>query len=448
MNKKAIFHRRLEYNYPYITHGNGIYLYDENGNSYIDAVGGAAVANIGHGIKEISEKICSYLTKYSYIHASQFTTRPIEEYAEKLVSIAPPNLKKVYFVSGGSEATETAIKLAYQYHQSKGNIKKNKIIYRWPGYHGSTMLATSLTGKAGVQKAFSGLLCNFPRINAPVCYRCPYNLASSLCQLECAKELEDKILEIGTENIFAFIIEPVIGASVGVAIPPNGYLEKIREICSRYDITLIFDEIMCGFGRTGKWFASQNWTIAPDITTVGKGISGGIVPLAAVFCADDIVKSIREKFGNFAHGFTFANNQFTTAVGNIVYDYIVEKNLLSNVNISGDYLLNKLKEIEKTFNIVGEVRGIGLFTGLELVQDKESKLPFERSLHVAEQVLQKAMHKGLNLYFSIGHAEGENGDAVIIAPPFTVTFSEIDKIINILGEVLKEIQGELRCVIS
>lgn len=444
LKKEAIFHRRLDYDYPYITHGNGIYLYDEEGKSYIDAVGGAAVVNIGHGVEEISEKIASYIKKYSYIHASQFTTRTIEEYAEKLIKIAPPGIKKVQFVSGGSEATESAIKLAYQYCQSTGKSRKSKVICRRPGYHGSTLFALSLSGKASVQNVFSGLLYDLPYIEAPVCYRCPYNLNPESCQILCAQALEDKILEEGSENIFAFIMEPVIGSAAGVAIPPNGYLRKIREICDKYDIILILDEIMCGFGRTGKWFASQNWDVSPDIVTVGKGISGGFVPLAAVFCTDEIVNSIKTKFGNFTHGFTFSNNQFTTAIGNIVYDHIVDKNLLSNVTITGDYLLSRLRLIEEDISIVGGVRGIGLFAGFDLVKNKETRLPLERSLHVAERVLQMAMRNGLNLYYSIGHADGKNGDAIIIAPPFAVTIDEIDKILDILIKVLNHIQDELR----
>lgn len=435
----------MDYDYPLIAYGNGINLYDKKGNRYIDAVGGAIVANIGHGVEEIAEKIAEYVRKYSYLHASQFSTEHIEEFAQKLVDVAPPNISKVFFVSGGSEAAETAIKLAYQYYSGQtGRHTRRKVIYTYPSYHGSTMLALSLTGKARDRAAFQGLLYDFPAIPSPTCYRCPYTQTYPTCNLRCASALEEKILEEGPETIIAFIFEPVIGASVGVCVPPDGYLERIRNICTKHKTLLIFDEIMCGYGRTGKWFASQHWGVQPDIVFQGKGISGGIVPLAAVHCTSEIAESIRRHHGNFFHGFTFANNQFTTAVGNIVFDYINRHDLIRNVAIKGKSLMKKLLMLEE-LPIVGQVRGLGLLTGVEIVKDKHKKIPFSRDNHVAERILQQAMHNGLNLYFSTGYTDKQEGDSIIVGPPYCVTADEIDEVVAILRNTLQTIQKEMNC---
>jgi adenosylmethionine-8-amino-7-oxononanoate aminotransferase len=441
-SESYVFHRRLDYDYPIITNGDGIYLFNKDGKKYIDACGGAVVNCIGHGNKEIAEKIAEYVSKLGYLHGAQFTTEHMEEFAQKLVSIAPEGINKVYFVSGGSEATETAVKLAIQYQQEIGFKNKNKIIYRWPGYHGSTFTALSLTGKETFRKPFLPLLTDFPHVPAPVCYRCYYELKYPECNLKCAKAVEEKIFEMGPENIAAFIAEPVIGASVGVSIPPYEYLGMVRDICNKYDVLLIFDEVMCGYGRTGKWFASDHWNCSPDIVTIGKGISNGLVPLAAVMCSDKIFDAIKRGIGNFIHGFTFCNNSFSTFVGNLVFDYISDNNLLQNINEQGSYLLNRLSEL-KTYDFIGDVRGIGLLTGIELVKNKDTKEPFPRSIHLAEKIVTKAFHKGLNMYFSIGFADKINGDAVIIAPPYNVTKTQIDEITHILNETLQEIKKEI-----
>ena len=439
MKGNALFHRRLDYEYPLITHGKGIYLYDDEGNRYIDAVGGAMVANLGHGIDEIAQKSAEYIHKYSYLHASQFSAPHIEEFAQKLINVAPPHIDKVYFVSGGSEAVETAVKLAYQYSFAKnGHHAKRKVIYTNPSYHGSTMMALSLTGKFRGQDAFQGLLFDFPVIQSPTCYRCPYNQVYPECNLYCASFLEEKILEENPETIAAFIVEPVIGASTGVCIPPEGYLERIRSICNRYDIVLIFDEILCGYGRTGKWFASEHWNVTPNIVIHGKGISAGIVPLAAVYCSNEIVEVIKERDGNFSHGYTYTNHQYTTAIGNLVFDYIQKHALINNVVNQGNYLLEQLLTLE-SLDIIGQVRGLGLLTGIELVQDKVKKTTFSRDKKVAERVVQHAMKNGLNLYFSNGYTDTHEGDSIIIAPPYNVKKEEIDEIISILKNTLSAI---------
>ncbi|MBW2045870.1 MAG: aminotransferase class III-fold pyridoxal phosphate-dependent enzyme [Deltaproteobacteria bacterium] len=440
--KSYVFHRRLDYRYPVIKYGKGIYLYDEQGKKYIDAVGGALVATIGHGVNQIAEEVAKLAKRVSYIHGSQFTTRLMEEYAEELCRVAPRGLSKVYFVSGGSEAVETAIKLARQYHYDAGNKSKYKIIFTWPSYHGASIGALSITGKHSTREIQRPFLLDFPHMPSCFCYRCPYGKSYPGCSLRCAVELEKVIKRAKADSIAAFMVEPVIGASAGAVVPPAGYLSVIRDICNKYNILLIFDEIMSGFGRTGKWFASQHWGCVPDITVVGKGLSAGFVSLSAVFCKKKIVETIRKKTGNFIHGFTFANNPLTTGVGRAVLRYLKKNNLVHRCAERGEYLLHKLRTLYK-FDIVGDVRGLGLMTAVEFVKDKASKRPFSRNKKVAEKILQAAQKKGLMLYYSIGFVDKVNGDAVMVGPPFIVAEKEIDKIIEIFSQSISEVQKTL-----
>ncbi|MBI2633431.1 MAG: aminotransferase class III-fold pyridoxal phosphate-dependent enzyme [Parcubacteria group bacterium] len=443
ISQSAVFHRRLDYRYPFITHGKGIYLYDENGNKYIDAVGGALVANIGHGIKEIAQKIGAHLKKITYLHASQFTTRDMEEYAKALIKIAPKGLRKVYFTLGGSDAVETAMKLARQYHYDRGDKKKYKVIFTVPGYHGATFGALSVTPKQSFRKIFKPYLLKFPSVPASFCYHCPYQKKYPSCHIQCARELETVIRKNNPETIAAFIVEPILGASAGAVVPPQEYFDIIQKICKKHNILLIADEVMSGFGRTGKWFACEHLNVRPDILIAGKGISSGFVPLSAVFCTQRIFDAIRNGSGAFVHGFTYVNNQTTTKIGKIVLEYIQKNQLVDQCALKGKYLLKKLQGLEK-FQIVGDIRGKGLMTAIEFVKDKKTKMPFERTLHVAERVIQIAQKNGLILYFCIGFVDGVNGDAIMVAPPFTVKKNEIDRIVAIIAQTIKLIEKSLK----
>lgn len=442
-NKKSyLFHRRLDYQYPVIKKGRGIYLWDAKGKRYIDAVGGAIVANLGHGIKEISREIGKLAARFSYLHGSQFTTFEMEDYAKELIKIAPKGLDKVFFVSGGSEATETAVKLALQYHFDSGRKEKYKIISRRPAYHGSTILSLSLSGKENIKEPYRKLLFKFPSIPAPYCYRCPFGKSYPECGIICAWQLEKVIKKENPKSVAVFITEPVIGASIGAVVPPKEYFPIIRKICDKYNVILIFDEIMAGFGRTGKWFASQHFKCVPDITIVGKGISAGFVPLAAVFCREKIMTTVKKGSGNFLHGFTFENNPLTTGTGRAVLKYLKKHNLVQNSAKMGKYLLLRLEELKK-IDIVGDVRGLGLMTAVEFVADKKTKRPFSRNRKLAEKIVQGAMKKGLNLYFAIGFIKGGLGDAVMIAPPFDTTKKEIDEIVKIFRKTILEVKDSI-----
>jgi len=441
--KSHIFHRRLDYEYPMIVRGKGIYLYDNKGKKYIDACGGAIVANLGHGIKEIAKEMERLALKFSYLHGSQFTSKEMEEYGKELSKIVPKGMKP-FFVSGGSEANESAVKLAKQYHYDSGNKKKWKVIRRTPGYHGSTILAMSLTSKESMRKPQKEYLLNFPSIPAPYCYRCAFGKKHPSCKMECARELEKIIKKENPNTVSAFIAEPVIGASSGAAIaPPKGYFPIIKKICSKYNVLLILDEVLTGFGRTGEWFAFQHYDCVPDIFTAGKGISGGFVPLSAVFSSQKIIDAIRKGSGNFIHGFTYENHPLTTGTGKAVLKYMKKHDLVSKSRKQGKYLLSKLFSL-KDIDVVGDVRGLGLLAGVEFVKDKKSKEPFSRETHLAEKIVQACLKSGLNIYFSVGFADGKRGDAILIAPPFIVTEREIDKIVSILKSSILEVKNNLK----
>ena len=320
--KGNVFYRKLGKDYPLAIRGEGIYLYGENGKRYIDGSGGALVVNVGHGQKEILQKVMEQMGEVGYVHGTQFTTHSIEGYAEALGEILPKGLEKIYFLSGGSESIEAAVKFARQYFLESGHSQRWRVISRWHSYHGNTLGALSLTGRIGMRKPYLPLLIDFPHFPPPYCYRCPFNLVYPQCELECAKSLEQVIQMEGPETISAVILEPVGGATIGALVPPEGYLPSIRKICDRFGILLIDDEVMTGMGRTGKWFAVEHWNVSPDIIVLGKGMSGGYFPLSAMITRSEFVERLKERAGGFVHGHTFSHHPVACAVGLAVIQFI------------------------------------------------------------------------------------------------------------------------------
>ncbi len=436
--KGHVFYRKLNRIYPLVTHGEGIYLYDEKGKRYIDGSGGALVVNIGHGQKEILQSMIEQMGQVGYVHGTQFTTHSIEEYAEALGSILPKGLEKIYFLSGGSESVEAAIKFARQYFLDSGHAQRWRVVARWHSYHGNTLGALSLTGRIGMRKPYLPLLNDFPHFSPPYCYRCPYNLSYPQCELECAKALEYLIQMEGVETISAVILEPVGGATIGALVPPEGYLKLIREICNRFEILLIDDEVMTGMGRTGRWFAIEHWNVSPDIMILGKGMSGGYFPISAMITRRELVDRLKERTGGFVHGHTFSHHPVACAVGLAVLRYIQEKRLIEKCPSKGDYLLKRLQELER-FPFVGNVRGKGLMTAIEFVKDQKTKEPFPRTDRFTEKVIDKAFENGLVLYPGTGFVDGVNGDMAMVGPPLIIEETQIDEIIEILKKTFKQI---------
>ncbi|MFA1712213.1 aspartate aminotransferase family protein [Peribacillus frigoritolerans] len=443
MERNHLIKPTLDHDYPTISHGNGIYLYDTDGKQYIDGSSGAVTASIGHGVLDIVEAMTEQARKVSFAYRSHFTNGAAEALAKKLSELAPGDLNWSFFVNSGSEATETAMKIAIQHWQEKGFERKNRIISRWTSYHGITMGALSMSGHVPRRKRFVPLLEDFPSISAPYCYRCPHNNETSGCKLKCADELETAIQRVGSENIAAFIAEPIIGASAGAVTPPDGYYQRIKEICETYDILFIADEVMTGIGRTGKMFAMEHWGVTPDIIALGKGMSAGYTPIAATMITDRVMEPILKGSKSIMAGHTYSANPLSAAVSLEVLSYIERNDLVRAAEEKGQYLFKKLQGLAKEFDIIGDVRGKGLLLGLEFVSDRVSKTPFDLQIGLTPRLVNKAFAKGLIIYPAAGAIEGIAGDAVIISPPLIITNEEIDRLVLILEASLNELQQEL-----
>lgn len=433
----------LGHNYPTVAYGKGIYLYDTEGKQYIDGSSGAVTASIGHGVAEIAEAMLAQAGKVSFAYRSQFTNEPAEKLAQKLSEIAPGDLNWSFFVNSGSEATETAMKIAIQHWQEKGYERKNRIVSRWMSYHGITLGALSMSGHVLRRKRFAPLLEDFPSVSAPYCYRCPFDSSHLNCHHSYAKELETAILRTGPENIAAFIAEPIIGASGGAVTPPDGYFQQIKEVCDRFDILLIADEVMTGIGRTGKMFAMEHWGVIPDIIALGKGMSAGYTPIAATIVSDRVMEPILNGSKLVMAGHTYSANPQSAAVSLAVLEYIEQHHLVEAAAEQGQYLMNQLMGISSKYALIGDVRGKGLLLGLEFVKNFASKEPFPLSSGITSRIINRAFQKGLLLYPASGGIDGVAGDAIIISPPLIITRPEIDALVKILEEVIRDIQQEL-----
>jgi adenosylmethionine-8-amino-7-oxononanoate aminotransferase len=436
--KKHTFQRDWRKNYPVINKAEGIYLYDDQGMKYIDASGGPAVVSVGHGVKEVIDSIMKQAQKTSFPYQGNFLNQAQLDLADKIIELAPEGFSEVYFVCGGSEATEIAIKIARQYFLLQGNARKHIIISRWFSYHGATIGALSLSGHTSRRKDYLPYLLDFPHIEPPYCYRCPWDLKYPSCEIKCAHELERTIKRIGPESVAAFIAEPILGNSAGAVVPPPEYYPIIRSICDKYHLLFIADEVITGFGRTGANFAIDHYNIVPDIIIAGKGISSGYAPLGAVIMHDKIIKQFEQSSSSgFFMGYTFSAHPLSCAAGLAVLNYIKKYSLIEKVKQNSSYLFEKASALKK-LPIVGDVRGKGFFVGIELVADKKSKAPFPRDRKVAEQIYQHAMKNGLVLMVGSGTADGQAGDHIIVSPPFITSEDEIDEIFALLKKSIKQ----------
>jgi adenosylmethionine-8-amino-7-oxononanoate aminotransferase len=437
--ESAVFYRRLDREYTTLVRGEGVFLFDSSGKRYLDGSGGAVVVNVGHGRPEVAEAIGQQARTVAYAHGTQFTTEALEQACAELANHLPPGLSKVYLVSGGSEATETAIKLARQYQLACGRPTRYQVVGRWPSYHGSTIAALSASGRASLRRPYQPLLLDFPHVPAPYCYRCPLGQTYPECGVQCAQALETLLKLEGPDSVAAFIAEPIIGASAGAAAPPPEYFPILRDICDRYHVLLIADEVMTGFGRTGRFFAVQHFGVVPDIMILGKGLTGGYAPAGAVAVRGEIAQALRDRFGNFTHGFTFSHNPIVAAACREVLAILGREELVARAAARGNSLLQKLRTLER-FPLVGDIRGLGLLAGIEFVADRETKKPYPRSRRLVEEIVDRAFERGLILYPSTGCADGVDGDLVIVAPPFIIEESEIDLLVELLAATLSEVK--------
>ena len=429
--------------YPSIVKAEGIYLYDDQGNRIIDGAGGAILCNLGHGIDEMADVLRDQAKKSAFVYRIDFTNPPLEEAAAKVCAATNFVMEKVFFVSGGSEAIEIAAKLARKFHIDNGNPSKYKIISRWLSYHGMTMGALSWSGMTGRRADYIPMLSENIHIPPAYCYRCWFNQKPETCGLECADALENEIMCQSPDTVAAFMAEPVSGTSLCGATPRADYFKKIREICQKYDVLLILDEVMTGFGRTGKWFGYEHFDIKPDIMAIGKGLGGGYFPIGAATVSAKVVDTIAQKSGIFTAGFSWAGNPMGAAIVSKTIDYLKEHQLVERCAEMGEYLAQKLDQL-RYHPTVGDVRGMGLMRGLEFVKDKETKEPLDPGLHFSIQLAAETLERGLGVQFSAGCDRGQAGDMIYLGPPFIITKEQIDDLAAILDEALTEVEKKSR----
>lgn len=448
--KNHVFYRNQNWIYPRIERGEGIYLIGEDGKRYIDACSGSAVANIGHGNKEVAEFAKKQIERIAFTHLSRWTVDTIEKCAERIASWCPEGLNHVYFVSGGSEATETAIKMARQYFVERdGKTTKWKVITKWNSYHGATLGALSMSGTVGRRKVYDPLLVDFPKIHQFYHYRNPWG-AKTLeeTSILAAKELEEEILRQGPENVAAFISEPVVGSAAPGVHPDKIYFQMVREICDKYDIIFIMDEVMAGCGRTGKKMASDHFDVKPDILVLAKGLSCGYTPIGAAVCNSEIFETIMVKgSGNFIHGHTYAGNPLSCGIADKVMEIIERENYIENCAVQGEYLMKRLQKLYE-YPIVGDIRGKGLMIGIEFVKNQETKDPFDVSYNVKGKITNNCLEEGIVPYPGGGSVDGIRGDHILIAPPINITREEVDILYEKLENAVKKTTEELVGVIA
>lgn len=422
-----VFYRSLARDFPLAVKGEGCWIEDESGKRYLDAVGGAFVASIGHGVREIGEAMARQAARLAYVSGAAFTNEAVEELCAKLVA-RTPGFHRAYILSSGSEATEAALKLARQHWVERGRASKHRIIALNPSYHGNTLLALSASARETYRAHWPEWLTDVRRIPAPYAYRCACDGAVD-CPKCTGDVLEAAILEEGAHRVAAFIAEPIGGSSTGATVPRTGYLRRIREICDEHDVLFIADEVLCGSGRTGTWTASESFGVVPDILTLGKSIAGGYAPLSAVLTRDDIVAPIALGSGAFVHAQTFSHHAVTCAAAVATLDYIDRHGLVDRCRTVGITFHDRLKAL-RGLPGVGDVRGRGLLAGVEFVADVTNRAPFPRPARFAERFVANAKDEGLIVWPNVGHADGTNGDLVMLAPPFVISDSEIAEIVT------------------
>jgi len=438
-----VLYRKLRHNFPKIVRGEGVYLFDDAGNRYLDGSGGALVVNVGHGSHEIAATMTAQAERLAYVSGLQFTHEPVEELAQELCAIAPRGLTKAFFLNSGSEATDAAIKLARQYWMARGKTSKHKIISRLPSYHGNTLGAMGVSGRLSYRAMFDGLYVDHPKIPPPLCYRCPWGKTFPACDYECAGELENEIIKCGAETVAAFIAEPVLGSTGGAMVPPPEYYPRIKKICERYDALFIADEILCGMGRTGEWWGINHYNVEPDILLAGKGLTSGYAPLSALLIRNEIIKAIYDAGMDFMHNQTFAHHPVSCAAGLATIRFIKKNRLIEKCREMGNILHTELKSLSG-HELVGDIRGKGLLAGIEIVADKATRQPFPREWKIAEKIAAEALARGLVVWTNAGHVDGVAGDLILLAPAFIIQAEQIQTMVALLDDAMDGVAVDIK----
>jgi len=436
----ALFPRNFKRSFPTAVRGEGCWIFSSDGQKYLDASGQAAVVSIGHGVQSIADAMAAQAAQIAFAHTTQFHSASAEQLAARLLALAPSNFSngRVYFTSGGSEATETAIKLARQFHLESDASEKFRVVSRRQSYHGSTLGAMSVSGNVARRAPYQPLLAEWGHIAPCFCYHCPFDKNFPGCDVACAGDLDSFFAAHDAKTVSAFIFEPVVGATLGAAAPPDGYVQRIAEICRKHNILLIADEIMTGMGRTGKAFSVQHWGLEPDLILVGKGVASGYAPLGAVLISSRVAEAFAKGSGRFQHGFTYQAHPVSTAAGNAVLDVLEKQNLFARVEPVAKDLRDSLLPLAANPN-VGEIRGLGLLLGIEFVKEKATREPFPKEENIAEKIRHAMLQKNVLSYPTQGCVDGLRGDHVLLAPPFILTSRESQLIADTLKFALKQV---------
>ena len=432
-----VFYRKLNKRLPLIVRGEGCWLVDETGKRYLDACGGAFVANLGHGLSDIGDAMAAQARQVAYVNGTTFTHQPVEDLAAELAALSPGDLNRVYPLSSGSEAVEAALKFARQYWVETGRPKKHRIVALAPAYHGNTLLALSASAREHYKTYYREWLVDVIRVPAPYAYRCACRGRPPLCPACDGSAVERAIVKAGPENVAAFIAEPVGGSSSGATVPDAGYFRHIREICDRHDVLFVADEVLTGAGRTGTWAAIEPFGVVPDLMTLGKGLGGGYAPISALVAPDRLVDTLAKGSGGLLHAQTYSHHPVLTAGALAAIRHLKSHRLIERSARMGGVLHRELQAL-RGLPHVGDVRGRGLLAGVEFVADVDTRAPFPRAAAFVERLTAAALDEGLVLWPNVGQADGTNGDLVMIAPSFVITDEEIGELVRRITRAIEQ----------
>ncbi len=444
-NERAV-QRRWDWHYPIMARAEGIYLWDTDGKRYIDGSGGSSVVTaIGHGVKEIPAVMAQQAESFSFYPAHAFSNDKLLELCDLIADIAPGELRhncKTWMTVTGSDATDDAARLARQYWVVKGKTSKHMILGRWQAFHGDNIFAVSMSGFSARRRMYTPMFRDMPKIPPAFCYRCPFEKTYPACHLLCARSLEDLICQVGPENVAAFIAEPVVGSALAASPAPDGYFQIIREICDKYEVLFIVDEVMTGLGRTGKMWGIEHWDVTPDIIAASKAFTGGHFPVAAVIGRDELWETLRTANSHFRAGHTLNASVIGMAAAIETIKYIQQHNLVENARVVGEYFIENLRSLLQ-YDSVGDVRGKGLMVGFEFVADKETKTPFPPEKELSRLFTEITFERGLVTYPCSGTVRGMAGDTVLMAPPLITTRAQIDEIMTILHDSMRAFEARV-----
>ena len=432
-----VFPRVLNRSLPTAVAAEGVWITDADGKRYLDGSGGAIVVNVGHGVREVIDAVVAQLNKTQYVHGTAFTTDAVETYAEEIAAVLPMDDPRIYPVSGGSEAVETALKMARAYHLARGEPSRVTVIGRRSSYHGNTIGTLDAGGKEPLRKPYTPWLGRFLHAPAAYEYRCGNPMHPEACAVWHSAELERMIALAGTEAVAAFIAEPVAGATLAAAVPCDDYWPAVVEVCRRNGVLVIADEVMTGMGRTGRWFGVDNWGVRPDILTAGKGTTSGYIPFGFAAATGEVFETVAQ--GGFVHGFTWSHNGLGAAAGLAVLAKLRSDGLVQRSAELGERLRADLARALEDVACVGDIRGLGMMIGIELVRDRGTKEPFPRADQVTERVVAAAREDGLLVYSSTAHVDGTNGDLIMLGPPFCISDDEAATLVERTASAIRSL---------